>query len=214
MSPPSAAAAPQGKEERHQDRADSPKRRPAAAVAVTKLPKPKYHLLLASKVPLWYAENPFLYTGYRPVTGSVKLCLDSWHHIHNETVNIYSHLIPAVLALFSNGLLYLYFRDRYPIASAKGQIAVHIYLTTSVLCFGISSMYHTLLCHSEGVSGLWARLDYFAITVQTIGSFISGLGVTFYCKPRLQWIYGTMVGHPLPPLHSSSCPLTKRRSSY
>lgn len=159
-----------------------------------KQPKTKYQLLVASEVPSWYAHNSFLRTGYRPVNGSVKLCVDSLRFIHNETVNIYSHLIPGAIALASNGILHRYFLGRYPTASLVDQLAIHVYLTTSVLCFGISSIYHTILCHSEAYSGLWGRLDYVAIIIQTIGSFVSGIYVTFDCKPGLQKLYWTMVG--------------------
>ncbi|PGH35705.1 hypothetical protein GX50_01418 [[Emmonsia] crescens] len=159
-----------------------------------KQPKTKYQLLVASEVPSWYAHNSFLRTGYRPVNGSVKLCVDSLRFIHNETVNIYSHLIPGAIALASNGILHRYFLGRYPTASLVDQLAIHVYLTTSVLCFGISSIYHTILCHSEAYSGLWGRLDYVAIIIQTIGSFVSGIYVTFDCKPGLQKLYWTMTG--------------------
>jgi hemolysin III-related protein len=158
-----------------------------------KQPKTKYQLLVASEVPSRYAHNSFLRTGYRPINGSVRLCIDSLRFIHNETANIYFHLIPAAIALASNGFLHLYFRDRYPTASLADQLAIHVYLTTSVLCFGISSTYHTLLCHSEAYSDLWGRLDYVAIIIQTIGSFVSGIYVTFYCEPGLQKLYWTMV---------------------
>ncbi|KAK2791460.1 hypothetical protein FQN53_002569 [Emmonsiellopsis sp. PD_33] len=168
---------------------ERPLKRPAI-----KQPKIKYQLLSASEVPSWYAHNPFLRTGYRPVNGSARRCLNSLRFTHNETVNIYSHLIPAAIALASNGFLHLYFHDRYPTASLVDRLAVHFYLTTSVLCFGVSSIYHTLVCHSEAHSDLWARLDYVAIILQTVGSFVSGIYVTFYCKPGLQKLYWTMTG--------------------
>ncbi|KAL4881415.1 mPR-like GPCR protein [Aspergillus karnatakaensis] len=154
----------------------------------------KYCLLKAKEIPSWYSDNSFVRIGYRPVYGSVKKCFNSWRFVHNETVNIYSHLIPAAIALASNGFLHLYFRDRYPNASLVDQLAFHVYLTTSVICFGISSLYHTLLCHSEAYSGLWVRFDYVAILIQTVGSFISGIYVSFYCEPGLQKIYWTMIG--------------------
>ncbi|KAI1291386.1 adiponectin receptor protein [Xylaria venustula] len=121
---------------------------------VVKQLKTKYGLLVASEVPEWYAHNSFLHTGYRPVNGSVWLCVNSLRSLHNET-------------------------DR---------LAVQIYLITSLLCFGISSLYHTLNCHSESYSGLWTRWDYAAIILQTVGCFISGI----YCNPGLQKLYWTM----------------------
>ncbi|KAI0973694.1 adiponectin receptor protein [Xylaria arbuscula] len=173
-----------GKGEEHDSSSKSP---------VVKQLKTKYRLLVASEVPEWYAHNSFLHTGYRPVNGSVWLCVDSLRLLHNETVNIYSHLIPAAIALASNCFLHLYFQSRYPAASMTDRLAIHIYLTTSLLCFSISCIYHTLNCHSEPYSGLWARWDYAAIILQTVGSFVSGIYVTFYCNPGLQKLYWTMV---------------------
>lgn len=171
-------------------------------------PKNTRQLLLASEVPSWLATNPFLLTGYRPVYGSVSLCLDSLLFAHNETVNIYSHLIPAIIALASNYFLNQYWSERYPTAAFADQLAIHAYLTSSVLCFGISSLYHTLDCHSQALSGLWNRFDYAAIILQTVGSFVSGIYVTFYCIPHLQKRYWTMVCSLLPlpsPFGIDSC---------
>ncbi|KAB8229466.1 uncharacterized protein BDW43DRAFT_303057 [Aspergillus alliaceus] len=127
-------------------------------------------------------------TGYRPINGSVRLCVDSLRSIHNETVNVYSHLVPATIALSNNGFLHQYFRGRYPTASLVGQLALYVYLTTSVLCLGTLSIYHTLLCHSEAYSDLWGCLDYVAIILQTIGSFVSGIYaiVVILVSPRFQ----------------------------
>ena len=158
-----------------------------------KQPTTKYQLFKASELPSWYAHNTYLHTGYRPVTGSVERCIDSLLHIHNETVNIYSHLIPAAAAVVSNFFLHVYFQHRYSTAPLADRLAVHTFLTSSIICFGISSAYHTLNCHSEAYSDLWAIWDYASIIVQTIGSFCSGIYVTFYCHPGLQKFYWTVV---------------------
>ncbi|KAL5355909.1 hemolysin-III channel protein Izh2 [Aspergillus floccosus] len=150
-------------------------------------------LLNNHEVPLWYAQNGYILTSYRPVTPSARLCLQSLAYLHNETVNIYSHLVPAVVALLANYLLTEYFASRFPHASWRDQLVFHIYLTTSVMCFGVSSAYHTLLCHSALFADLWARLDYAAITVQILGSFISGIYIGFYCEPHLQRTYWSMI---------------------
>lgn len=150
-------------------------------------------LLQIDEVPSWYGHNPYIRTGYRPVTPSASLCLSSLLHLHNETANIYSHLIPATMALLFNALLYAYFSTSFPKSTWADQLVFHIYLTTSVVCFGMSSAYHTLLCHSAHVTDLWARLDYVAIVFQILGSFISGIYIGFYCEPQLQKLYWSMV---------------------
>ncbi|KAF2494612.1 mPR-like GPCR protein [Lophium mytilinum] len=151
-------------------------------------------LLNRDQVPSWYAHNAYIRTGYRPVTTSTHLCFRSLTYPHNETVNIYSHLVPTVLALLGNCILAQYFTSHFPNASWKDQLIFHVYLTTSVVCFGISSAYHTLLCHSARICELWSRLDYVTIVFQILGSFISGIYVGFYCEPNLQKIYWSMIG--------------------
>lgn len=153
--------------------------------------KPK--LLTSAQVPSWYAHNNYIRSGYRPVTRSVYLCLHSLGYLHNETVNIYSHLVPAIVALLGNYFVDHYFSTHFPLASFSDRLIFHLYLTTSVVCFGISSAYHSLLCHSERYSDLWGRLDYVAIVFQILGSLISGIYIGFYCEPHLQKIYWAMV---------------------
>lgn len=150
-------------------------------------------LLHAGEVPSWYTHNSFVRTGYRPITGSVFLCFESLGYFHNESVNIYSHLVPAVVAALMNCFIHLVFASRYPKASWTDQLVFHIYLSTSLLCFIISSTYHTMMCHSKALADLWVRLDYVAIVFQILGSFISGIYVSFYCEPALQILYWSMV---------------------
>lgn len=154
---------------------------------------PGPRLLSRDEMPSWFDHNPYIWTGYRPITPSVFHCLSSLLYLHNETANIYSHLIPALVALLGNGLLFVYFSTTFPESSWSDQFVFHIYLTTSVICFGISSAYHTLLCHSAHFASLWVRLDYVAIVFQILGSFISGIYIGFYCEPHLQTIYWSMV---------------------
>lgn len=150
-------------------------------------------LLNRDEIPSWYGHNQYIRTSYRPVTPSISRCLSSLLYLHNETVNVYSHLIPATIALLGNGLLYAYYSTSVPDATWVDQLVFHIYLTTSVICFGISSAYHTFLCHSARYTDLWGRLDYVAIVFQILGSFISGIYIGFYCEPHLQKLYWSMV---------------------
>lgn len=153
-------------------------------------------LLTKAQVPTWY-KQAFIHSGYRPVTGSVRSCFASLGHVHNETVNVFSHLVPATLALV--GVFYMpsYLGSRFPQASWVDQLVLALYLSTTVLCFTASALYHTLLCHSQCYFDLWVRIDYVAIILQILGSFVSGIYIGFYCEPVLQWLYWSMVGGPL-----------------
>ncbi|KAK4175098.1 hemolysin-III related-domain-containing protein, partial [Triangularia setosa] len=136
----------------------------------------------------------FILRSYRPVTHSVKFCLQSLAYLHNETVNIYSHLLPAVTCIVLASLVAWYLRETFPEATQNDRLVFEIYLATSVLCCTISSLYHTLLCHSRYYRDLWVRIDYVAILFQILGPFVSGVYIGFYCEPKLQRLYWSMIG--------------------
>jgi len=50
-----------------------------------------------------------------------------------------------------------------------------------------------LMNHSQQVSLLWLRLDFVGIVVLTLGDFVSGIYLVFYCEFTLQKLYWSMV---------------------
>lgn len=149
-------------------------------------------LLSYDEIPEWYQDNDFIRHGYRPESNSARVCLASWLYLHNETVNIYSHLLPAVLFLAAEGVLYRHFQASYPNATIGDRLIFAFFLLTAATCLGMSTTYHTLMNHSIHVSHLWLRLDFVGIIVLTVGDFVSGIYMVFYCEPILQRIYWTM----------------------
>jgi adiponectin receptor len=152
----------------------------------------QHRLLFNDEIPDWYSQT-HIYHGYRPIKNSIGFCLRSLTYLHNETVNIYSHLLPAILVIVLSALVAIYFESMYPRASRSDRLIFYVYLATSAICFSISSFYHTLLCHSKHYSEIWVRLDYIAILFQILGSFVSGIYVGFYCEANLRTIYWSMV---------------------
>lgn len=150
-------------------------------------------LLSYDEIPEWYQDNIFIHQGYRPESKSTHACLSSWLYMHNETVNIYSHLIPGIICLAGEGAIYQYFHAKYPAATVVDHLIFAFFLLTAATCLGFSAMYHTLLNHSAHVSHLWLQLDLVGIIVLTLGDFVSGIYVVFYCKPTLQKVYWAMV---------------------
>lgn len=122
-----------------------------------------------------------------------KTCFESWTYLHNETVNVFSHLLPAVLVILSQGYMYKSFSWYYPQATTRDYLIFAFHLCTASVCFGISAFYHTFISHSERVSDLWVRIDYLGIIILTLGDFVSGIYVAFYYEPILQNTYWTMV---------------------
>ncbi|RLL92871.1 hypothetical protein CFD26_100068 [Aspergillus turcosus] len=150
-------------------------------------------LLTIKQLPPWYDANPFILSGYRPESRSYYRCLASWLYCHNETGNIYSHLIPGILLLSSQGILYEYIRTRHDNLSNFDWSIVSLQLLTASICLLTSTTYHTLLNHSAAVAHRWLQLDYIGIIALILGDFISGLHFGFYCNPRLKYFYWSLI---------------------
>ncbi|KAF2108067.1 mPR-like GPCR protein [Lophiotrema nucula] len=150
-------------------------------------------LLSRNQVPAVSAHNRYILRGYRPVTASLTLSVRSLACLHLELVNIFTHLIPAILLSALPYHLYWHMAVRFPNAALADEVILRSYLTTSVMYLGVSSMYHMLLCHSERCSGFWSCLDYVAIIIQIVSSFVSRIYLGFYCEPHLQKAYWTLV---------------------
>ncbi|KAF2223227.1 mPR-like GPCR protein [Elsinoe ampelina] len=156
-------------------------------------PQGSRRLVKFEDIPPWYQENEFIQAGYRPVSGSIKECFQSWTYIHNETFNIFSHLVPAALtvsSLFGADRLFLTF---YPQANLKDRAVLTFYLLCVSTCFGLSALYHTMMNHSARYSHTWGNVDYCGIMVLIFGDFITGEYVGFYCEPHLQNLYWTLI---------------------
>ena len=150
-------------------------------------------LLSYDEIPPWYQDNDCIRHGYRPVMNDIRTCFESWTYLHNETANIYSHLLPALLAVVSQSFIYKSFSWYYPQATTRDYLIVAFHLCTTSICFGVSAFYHTLMNHSAHFSDLWGRIDYTGIIILILGDFVSGIYVGFYCEPILQNTYWTMV---------------------
>ncbi|KAI1372185.1 mPR-like GPCR protein [Hypoxylon crocopeplum] len=148
-------------------------------------------LLSYDEIPDWYQDNPYILRGYRPVSPSARTCVTSWMYVHNETINIYTHLLPAVVLLVS-GLAYVAARLSH--RSSSDAIIAATQLCSAVLCLGLSSAYHTFMCHSQRAEALWLRFDFVGIIFLILGSFVSGIYVGFWCETLERKIYFSMIG--------------------
>jgi adiponectin receptor len=155
-------------------------------------------LLPLEDAPKWYDINPFILTGYRPRTDSLSGCLASWLYLHNESGNIYSHLLPAVAAIFGHRFLYNYLRAEYINLREQDWIIISLQLWAVLVCMSTSTMYHTMICHSPKVAHNCLMYDYIGIITVMLGNCISGIYFGFYCEPRLCLTYGGLV-RPSPP---------------
>lgn len=157
------------------------------------VPNKPARVLHFDQLPAWYQDNPFVRSGYRSVSHSVRACVDSWSYLHNETVNIWSHLLPAVGYLVAQSVAQRHITAKFPEATLVDRTVLFCYLFAATVCMGLSTSYHTLMNHSYPASLLWLRIDYVGILSLILGSFISGIYVGFFCEPTLQKRYWSMI---------------------
>ena len=150
-------------------------------------------LVTYDSLPEWYKDNEYIVGSYRPESLSTSACFGSLFYLHNETVNIYTHLVPALVFLVAQAFMLRLLNQRLPQARPVDYIVFSFFLLCAFLTLSLSSLYHTLMNHSRTVSFLWLRMDYLGILVLILGALVSGLRMGFYCDPLLQKIYWSMV---------------------
>lgn len=173
---------------------------PRSPDSIPKARKTRQVLLSFDELPKWHQDNEFIHHGYRPISGSARISFSSWSYIHNESVNIYSHLIPAVVFLLGEWYILEYLTSRYSDITGTDFFIFTFFLLTAVLCLGLSATYHTLMNHSSEVEQLWLRFDLVGIVILTLGDFVSGIYMVFWCEPLQRKIYWSMVSR-YPPIY-------------
>lgn len=168
---------------------------PAAAVAAVleRPPEVVRKLLHWDDLPHWQRDNRHIHTGYRPASFSFIMSFHSLTYLHNETVNIYSHLLPSLVSIPAAFLLYRELAPRYETATRNDIIAFGCFFAGAAFCLGMSAIFHTISNHSPFVSRIGNTFDYIGIVGLIVGSFIPSVYYGFYCVPDLQRLYWTMI---------------------
>jgi adiponectin receptor len=77
----------------------------------------------------------------RPLAnGSYKKCLKSWTYVHNESVNIFSHLIGSLLFSTLPFGLYKELAPRYATADKADILVFATFFLGVAICFALSTM--------------------------------------------------------------------------
>jgi adiponectin receptor len=149
--------------------------------------------LLWHEIQEWQRDNHYITSGYRPQSNSYATSLASLGHLHNESVNIWTHLIGAVLAATAAIHLYLTLQPRFHHATADDATVFSCFFGGAVACLGMSATFHALSNHSERVAKFGNRLDYIGIILLIWGSFVPSIYYGFAQHPRLVRLYWSMI---------------------
>lgn len=155
-----------------------------------------FHSIFLSKPRL--TSVPILHPSQ--ASNSFHLSIKSIFCLHNESINIHTHLLGFLLSLLLliSHLSYT-FLPTYPTSSSGDLLAFACFFSGAAVCLGASATYHTISNHSKEVAMFGNRLDYIGIVAMIAGSYMASLYYGFYCLPELYKRYCTMVSFPLFP---------------
>ncbi|KAH9909215.1 hemolysin III family channel protein [Xylariomycetidae sp. FL2044] len=151
-------------------------------------------LLLWDDLPAWRRDNAYITRGYRPPSSSIRRSLASGVlGLHNETVNVWTHLVGALLFPLLGLYLYLKKNGGGGAGFADGRhndaLVLACFFGGAVACLGMSATYHALTNHSEAVARRGNKLDYTGIVLLIVGSYVPALYYGFSCHRRLMAAY-------------------------
>ncbi|CAD8048590.1 unnamed protein product [Paramecium sonneborni] len=153
------------------------------------------------EAPSYTLDNKYLLTGYRINYNTFQLALKSIFHQHNETCNIWSHLLP--LFFFLGLLIYSQIKQIAPFISFMKEQENHYSdiqlwplqycLLCAIILFTISTIYHTFFCVNKTLSCVLLRLDYGGICLVASGGIIPVIQYGFYCNQQIKDVYTIMI---------------------
>ena len=115
--------------------------------------------ILWNDLPHWLQDNHYIHSGYRHPSNSYRKSAASLGYLHNETVNIWTHLIGACLAAIAGLSLYATVRPQFSQATDEDAAVFSCFFLGAVACLGMSATYHTISNHSDAVARFGNRLD-------------------------------------------------------
>ncbi|CAO3618050.1 unnamed protein product [Cunninghamella echinulata] len=151
-------------------------------------------LLYIHELPIEWQENEYVLSGYRFYHRSQD-CLKSIFMLHNETLNIHSHLIGFIFFLIFSIYMVNY---HFPEASTYDQVIFVTFCVAALNCLFCSSIYHTFICHSHHpIKSFTATLDYIGISFLITASVLVTEYFGFYCQPitaRKYMVFTSLIG--------------------
>ncbi|KAK8118332.1 uncharacterized protein PG998_002958 [Apiospora kogelbergensis] len=170
--------------------------------------KAKVRTVMWQEVPEWHVDNHYILSGYRLEKADYLEIFTSLTFLHNETCNVYTHLVGALLLpLIATVFLQHLCEPRFLNVSSIDYTIFGIYLWCAEIWLVFSALYHLVQPHSRGVEEFWHGMDLLGIVIVTVGTFSSGIYYLFFCEAGLQRLHwaiilstgtatGVLISHP------------------
>lgn len=134
-------------------------------------------------LPLLWRENQYIVYGYRFSLKHKHLIFSIFNSLHNETVNIWSHLLGFILMFYISFWHYPH-TEVFKYSSVKDNIVVYLFLLAAIKCFAASVMWHTYCGFAKySFRSRCSCMDYTGITSLISASVFSTEYCTLYHYP-------------------------------
>ncbi|ORX61145.1 HlyIII-domain-containing protein [Piromyces finnis] len=146
-------------------------------------------LIKFSQCPDWLSDNPYIVSNYRPPCYSYKACYKSLLYLHNETGNIYSHIIGAILFTSFYGFTAYKYIPSFNDLDSLQILSIIMSVIGGFICMFFSYHFHMFSSHSLKVNRNWLTCDFIGIVslIYTTGLPLSYY--SFYCLPDFRVKY-------------------------
>ncbi|GIZ38490.1 hypothetical protein CKM354_000190700 [Cercospora kikuchii] len=141
----------------------------------------------------WQQDNHYITSHYRPASNSYSKSFHSILSLHNETINIWTHLLGSLFAILSSTFLYHSLKPRFQQATHQDVLVFACFFLGATVCLGMSATFHTISNHSAPVQKFGNRLDYMGIIFLIWGSFIPSIYYGFAREEALRRVYWSMI---------------------
>lgn len=160
-------------------------------------PKAEARTVKWHEVSEWQRDNKYILGGYRPENADYLEIFTSLTFLHNETCNVYTHLLGALLLpLIATAFMRVLSEPRFLNVSGTDFVMFGIFFWCAESCLVFSAAYHLMGPHSHNVEQFWHGMDLLGIVIVTVGTFVSGIYYVFTCEPSLQKLHWAIVSPP------------------
>jgi adiponectin receptor len=132
--------------------------------------------------------SPYIYEGFRIPKGCFSTTLQSIFQIHNEYMNIWTHVIGSLIFiyLFGSFLFHVYQNKSFSYSSF---FIISFYLLSALFVFTSSSIYHIFNHHSIDIANKCLCLDWFSVTLLVLASNLYTAYFSLYQNQHFHTFY-------------------------
>ncbi|KIW11151.1 hypothetical protein PV08_10451 [Exophiala spinifera] len=142
----------------------------------------------------WHLDNKYILSGYRREKADYLEILASLTFLHNETCNVYTHLIGTGLLLLVATVFLRYLDQPHFLHVSSTDYAMFgIYFWCAGICLILSTLYHLMIPYSQYAEQFLHVIDLLGIVIVTVGTFSSGIYYIFFCEASLQKLHWVII---------------------